>query len=195
MKLTEAFYQRSNVVTIAKELLGKQLVSRVEGRVTAGIIVETEAYSWKERGCHAYGAKKTARNSTMFEKGGCCYVYLCYGMYNLFNVVTNVEEKAEAVLIRALEPSLGIEIMRERRQVKNDQQLTSGPGKLTEALGITRKHNGQWLQDDEVWIEEKNLVSSKQRITAKRIGIDYAGEDADLPWRFYLRDTIWVSKK
>lgn len=195
MKLTEAFYQRSNVVTIAKELLGKQLVSRVEGRVTAGIIVETEAYSWKERGCHAYGAKKTLRNSTMFEKGGCCYVYLCYGMYNLFNVVTNVEEKAEAVLIRALEPSLGIEIMRERRQVKHDQQLTSGPGKLTEALGITRKHNGQWLQDDEVWIEEKNLVSSKQRIAAKRIGIDYAGEDADLPWRFYLRDTIWVSKK
>lgn len=195
MKLTNGFYQRKNVVTIAKELLGKQLVSKVDGVVTAGIIVETEAYSWKERGCHAYESRKTARNATMFEAGGCCYVYLCYGMYNLLNVVTNVEGRAEAVLIRAIEPTRGIEIMRDRRMVKNDKQLTSGPGKLTMALGITRKQNGLWLQDDEVWIEEGLKVEKKQQITAKRIGIDYAGEDADLPWRFYLRDNVWVSKK
>lgn len=195
MKLTIGFYQRKNVVTIAKELLGKQLVSKVNGTVTAGIIVETEAYSWKERGCHAYGGKKTLRNATMFEEGGCCYVYLCYGMYNLFNIVTNKENKAEAVLIRALEPTVGIEVMRDRRKVKNDKQLTSGPGKLTMALGITRKQNGIWLQDDEVWIEDGPKVSSKEYSIDKRIGIDYAGEDADLPWRFYLRDNVWVSKK
>lgn len=195
MKLTIGFYQRKNVVTIAKELLGKQLVSKVDGMLTGGIIVETEAYSWKERGCHAYEGKMTARNATMFDAGGCCYVYLCYGMYNLLNVVTNVQNKAEAVLIRAIEPTLGIEAMRDRRKVKNDKQLTSGPGKLTMALGITRKQNGTWLQENEVWIEEGLRVKSKQCVTDKRIGIDYAGEDADLPWRFYLRDNVWVSKK
>lgn len=193
--LSEAFYQRSNVVTIAKELLGKQLFTNVNGIVTSGIIVETEAYSWKERGCHAYGGKKTERNAIMFDKGGFSYVYLCYGMYNLFNVVTNVEGKAEAVLVRALQPAQGIEHMRERRKVKHDKQLTSGPGKLTQALGITRNHTGKWLQDNELWIEDGELVKKNNVILAKRIGIDYAGKDADLLWRFYLRDNLWVSKK
>lgn len=195
MKLTSAFYQRKNVVTIAKELLGKQLVSKVDGLLTGGIIVETEAYSYKERGCHAYEGKITARNATMFQAGGCAYVYLCYGMYNLLNVVTNVEGKAEAVLIRAIEPTIGINTMRERRKVKSDKQLSSGPGKLSMALGISRKQNGIWLQDKEVWIEEGLPVNSKQCIRDKRIGIDYAGEDADLLWRFYLKDNGWVSKK
>lgn len=195
MKLTKSFYERSNVVSIAKELLGKQLVSKVDGKISAGIIVETEAYSWKERGCHAFGGKKTNRNEVMFEEGGCSYVYLCYGMYNLFNVVTNTRDKAEAVLIRAIEPRIGIEWMRERRKSKHDRQLTSGPGKLTQALNITRKHNGTSLQDDDIWIETGDKIERKQIITAKRIGIDYAGEDADLPWRFYLRDNVWVSKK
>ena len=195
MKLTKAFYERKNVVTIAKELLGKQLVTKVDGKTTAGIIVETEAYSWKERGCHAFGGKKTNRNESMFAEGGCSYVYLCYGMYNLFNVVTNIQGKAEAVLVRAIEPRVGLELMRERRKSKQDQQLTSGPGKLTKALGITRKHNGTSLQDDDIWIEIGEKIERKQIITAKRIGIDYAGEDADLPWRFYLRDNVWVSKK
>lgn len=195
MKLTNGFYQRKNVVTIAKELLGKQLVSMVDGVLTGGTIVETEAYSWKERGCHAYDGKMTARNTAMFNAGGCCYVYLCYGMYNLLNVVTNGEGKAEAVLIRAIEPTLSIENMRERRHVKNDRQLTSGPGKLTAALGITRKQNGISLQENEVWIEEGMEVKSKHVCIDKRIGIDYAGEDANLPWRFYLKDNVWVSKK
>lgn len=195
MKLTKSFYERSNVVTIAKELLGKQLVTKVDGKISAGIIVETEAYSWKERGCHAFGGKKTNRNEVMFAAGGCGYVYLCYGLYNLFNVVTNTKDKAEAVLIRAIEPRVGIELMRERRKGMHDRQLASGPGKLTNALGITRKHNGTWLHDDDLWIETGDKIERKQIITAKRIGIDYAGEDADLPWRFYLRDNVWVSKK
>jgi DNA-3-methyladenine glycosylase len=195
MKLTKAFYERNNVVQVAKELLGKQIVSKVDGKISAGIIVETEAYSWKEKGCHAYGGKRTTRNAVMFEEGGCSYVYLCYGMYNLLNVVTNTIDKAEAVLVRALEPRVGVELMRERRKCKHDNQLTSGPGKLTQALGITRKHNGLWLQDNDLWIEEGEKINNKQIQAAKRIGIDYAGEDADLPWRFYLRDNIWVSKK
>lgn len=194
MKLTKEFYQRSNVVTIARELIGKKLFSRVNKLVTAGIIVETEAYSWKEKGCHAYGQKKTLRNEVMFSTGGYVYVYLCYGMYHLFNVVTNVSGKAEAVLIRAVEPVAGIDSMHERRKVKNDFQLTSGPGKLTKAMGITRNHNGKWLEDDEVWIEEGRIVKKNEIVSAKRIGIDYAGEDADLPWRFYLRGNLWVSK-
>lgn len=195
MKLTKTFYERSNVVTIAKELLGKQLVSKVDGKISAGIIVETEAYSWKERGCHAFGGKKTPRNEVMFAAGGCGYVYLCYGMYNLFNVVTNTKDKAEAVLIRSIEPRVGIEWMRERRKTKHDRHLTSGPGKLTQALDITRKQNGIGLQGDDLWIEVGDTIQRKQIVTAKRIGIDYAGEDADLPWRFYLRDNVWVSKK
>lgn len=195
MKLAEAFYQRKNVVVIARELLGKQLFTNVNNIVTSGLIVETEAYSWKEKGCHAYEGKKTPRNAVMFEKGGYSYVYLCYGMYNLFNVVTNVEGKAEAVLIRAIEPMQGIDHMRERRKGAKDLQLTSGPGKLTQALGITRNHTGKWLKDDELWIEEGKPVRRTSIVTDKRIGIDYAGEDADLLWRFYLRDNIWVSKK
>ncbi len=195
MKLTKEFYQRSNVVTIARELIGKQLFTRINKTVTAGVIVETEAYSWKEKGCHAYGSKMTSRNKIMFADGGYSYVYLCYGMYNLFNVVTNTEGKADAVLIRALEPTIGIETMRVRRRVKKDQQLTSGPGKLTKALGIARNHNGISLQDDEVWIEEDKHIRKNDIVSAKRIGIDYAEEDADLLWRFYLRENLWVSRK
>src|SRR5688572_14092169 len=115
MKLPESFYQRTNVVKIARELLGKGLFTNVDGVLTGGIIVETEAYSWKERGCHAYGARKTNRNAIMFEKGGHSYVYLCYGMHHLFNVVTNTQDTADAVLIRALEPHTGRDNMKNRR--------------------------------------------------------------------------------
>jgi DNA-3-methyladenine glycosylase len=195
MKLPLEFYQRSNVVALAKELLGKQLVTVIDGCITSGIIVETEAYSWKERGCHAYGGKMTRRNEVMFGEGGCAYVYLCYGMYNLVNVVTNRQGMADAVLIRALEPIAGIECMRARRNGVADKQLTSGPGKLTQALGITRIQNGLPLSGTDVWIEGGTRVPPRQIVTAKRIGIDYAGNDANLPWRFYLRDNLWVSKK
>ena len=115
MKLPESFYQRPNVVKIARELLGKVLFTSVGGVVVGGMIVETEAYSWKERGCHAFGGRKTARNAVMFGKGGYAYVYLCYGMHNMFNIVTNVEDVADAVLIRALEPLEGLEEMKRRR--------------------------------------------------------------------------------
>jgi DNA-3-methyladenine glycosylase len=196
MKLTDSFYQRTDVVKIARELLGKVLFTSVDGVITSGMIVETEAYSWKERGCHAYGSKKTNRNSIMFEKGGHTYVYLCYGMHYLFNIVTNAPNVAEAVLIRALEPVYGIEDMLARRgQLKNKLHLTSGPGKLTKAMGIDRNLNAKYLLDDEVWVEDAGYKISKGNIEAgPRIGIDYAGDDALLPWRFTIKGNEWVSK-
>src|SRR5688572_18252587 len=180
MKLTESFYERPDVLKIARELLGKGLFTNIDGVITGGIIVETEAYSWKERGCHAWEARKTGRNSIMFENGGYSYVYLCYGMHHLFNVVTNTSGVAEAVLVRALEPTHGLAEMQIRRgRLANRFHLTSGPGKLTKALGIDRKFNGKSLLSDEIWIEDLNTKIPSSKIEASpRIGIDYAGEDA-----------------
>lgn len=194
-KLPDSFYQRSDVVMIARELLGKVLFTQVNGIVTGGMIVETEAYSYKEKGCHAFGSKKTQRNAVMFEKGGYTYVYLCYGMHHLFNIVTNQPGIAEAVLVRAVEPVHGMEEMFLRRgKLKNDFHLTSGPGKLTKALGIDRKLNGKFLLDDEVWVEDPgNKIPNKNILAGPRIGIDYAGEDALLPWRFRLKGNLWIS--
>jgi DNA-3-methyladenine glycosylase len=195
MKLEPSFYHRKKVTTIARDLLGKALITKVKGQVSSGIIVETEAYSWKERGCHAYNGRKTQRNEVMFDVGGKAYVYLCYGMHHLFNVVINREGIAEAVLVRAVEPLEGIELMMKRRRDVPVHQLTSGPGKLTRALGIDRSWNGKVLWNDDVWIEDiGRKVSGKQLEVSKRIGIDYAGEDANLLWRFSIRDNKWVSR-
>jgi len=196
MKLPDSFYRRTNVVKIARELLGKVLFTNVGGIITAGMIVETEAYSWREKGCHAYGAKKTNRNAVMFERGGHTYVYLCYGMHHLFNIVTNETNIPEAVLIRAVQPVHGIEEMMIRRgNLKNEFHLTSGPGKLTKALGIDRKLNGKFLMGDEVWVEDAGRrISSRDILESPRIGIDYAGDDARLPWRFTLNGNDWLSK-
>jgi DNA-3-methyladenine glycosylase len=196
MKLSESFYERKDVVKIARELLGKGLFTKVDGVLTGGVIVETEAYSWKEKGCHAFGGRRTGRNETMFGKGAHAYVYLCYGLHNLFNVVTNVEGTADAVLVRALEPTVGVEEMKLRRgALKNPFHLTSGPGKLTKALGINRTFNGKYLLNTDVWIEDLGvIVKNKDIIASKRIGIDYAGEDAALPWRFTIKHNKWISK-
>lgn len=196
MRLTESFYKRTDVVRIARDLLGKSLFTRIDGVVAGGVIVETEAYSWRERGCHAFGKRQTGRNAIMFEEGGFAYVYLCYGIHHLFNVVTNVSGVPEAVLVRALEPTHGQEEMRIRRGDSiPDLQLTSGPGKLTRALGIDRKFNGKFLSGDEIWIENLNgRVSGQQIGSGPRVGIDYAGDDAALPWRFWLKNNPWVSR-
>lgn len=195
MLLNEAFYRRQDVTRVARDLLGKALFTRIEGKITAGIIVETEAYSWKERGCHAYNNRMTARNAVMFGEGGHAYVYLCYGMYNLFNVVTNREGKADAVLIRALEPVEGLATMLKRTGARKPARVTSGPGKLTRALGIDRKHNGVSLTSGHVWLEDAGVkVGRGLTLAGPRIGIDYAGVDALLDWRYTIKDNIWVSK-
>lgn len=196
MKLKRDFYQQEDVVTMARELLGKCLVTKNGRTLTSGRIVETEAYSWIERGCHAYGGKITPRNEIMFEAGGRAYVYACYGIHNLFNVVTNKKGVADAILVRAVEPVQGLSVMQSRRGVlRNPFQLTSGPGKLSVALGIDRSMNGCELWKNQVWIEDDGTRYSSQEIeVGKRIGIDYAGPDANLPWRFTVRENRWLSK-
>lgn len=196
MKLDKDFYLRNNVLAVAKELLGKVIICKEGRKIASGMVVETEAYSFKERGCHAYQNKRTARNATMFNEGGHAYVYLCYGMHHLFNIVTNREGYAEAVLIRAIEPLEGIEWMMARRGMERlKPTLTSGPGKLTQAIGINKKHNGLDLTGKQLWLEDRGILHKKSQIeTSARIGIDYAGADALLPWRFTVKDSIWLSK-
>jgi DNA-3-methyladenine glycosylase len=194
MKLPLDFYLRTNVTSIAKQLLGKGLFTKIDGQVAGGMIVETEAYSYKEKGCHAHNGM-TKRNEIMFADGGVAYVYLCYGIHEMVNVVTNVEGKADAILIRALEPIKGMEIMQRRMKTDSLGRITSGPGKVTKALGIDRTLNGKELNGNEIWVEDLgNKISSKAIVSRKRIGIDYAGEDALLPWRFLLKNNVWVSK-
>ncbi len=195
MKLEPSFYLGNNVVKTARDLLGKVLFTRIGRRTTAGLIVETEAYSHRERGCHAYQYRRTSRNEVMFGEGGRAYVYLCYGIHNLFNVVTNEAEEPEAVLIRALEPVEGMRWMQERMQTASERRITSGPGKLTKALGIDRRMNGKVLWSDQLWLEDGGMNLSRQAVIASpRIGIDYAGEDAALLWRFTIKGNEWVSK-
>jgi DNA-3-methyladenine glycosylase len=195
MKLPESFYLEPDVVKVAKNLLGKFLVTDLSGGLTSGLIVETEAYSWRERGCHAYQGKKTNRNAVMFGPGGVSYVYLCYGMYELFNVVTNQDGIADAVLIRALEPTDGQDVMLKQYKTKSIKRITSGPGKLTKALGITRKHNFEHLTGDKVWIEDRGTeVKPSQQISSVRIGLNFESPDALLPWRFTIKGNEWVSR-
>ncbi len=196
MKLSRDFYTQKNVTAIAKDLLGKVIVCKAEAKLSSGIIVETEAYSFKERGCHAYNNKRTARNEIMFGDGGFAYVYLCYGIHHLFNVVTNRSGCAEAVLVRAIEPLQGIEGMLSRRGMsKVKHSLSSGPGKLTQALGIDIAYNALDLLGNKLWIEDSGINYTRKQIqSSERIGIDYAGSDARLKWRFTVKDSPWLSR-
>jgi DNA-3-methyladenine glycosylase len=196
MKLDKSFYTHDDVVSIAKNLLGKKLCTYIDGIYTSGKIVEAEAYHGRmDRACHAFN-RRTPRTEIMYKEGGHAYVYLCYGIHYLFNVVTNIDGVADAVLIRALEPVEGINYMLQRRKmVKAERRLTSGPGTLTIALGIGKKENGLSLLDDKIWIEEYEDPDPRQIIATTRIGVDYAGEDSLLPWRFYIANNEWISKK
>jgi DNA-3-methyladenine glycosylase len=158
--------------------------------------VETEAYSGNsDKACHANDQKMTKRNRVMFESGGLAYVYLCYGIHHLFNVVTNIKGNADAVLVRAVEPVEGIETMMKRRHMdKVERRLTAGPGVLSSALGIDMNLYGSSLQSNEIWIEEGKNVGECMIQTTTRIGVEYAEEDALKPWRFYVKENKWVSK-
>lgn len=195
-KLPSSFYANPDVVQLAQELIGCKLCTQINGIKTAGIIVETEAYNGRtDKACHAYPDKKTKRTEVMYRKGGIAYVYFVYGMHYLFNVVTNKENYADAILIRAIEPTEGIEEMLQRRKMQSKgKSLTGGPARLSQALGVDKLINGKSLNGEVVWIEARSKEFNSEIIVSKRIGIDYAGEDAKLPWRFSLIGNMFVSK-
>ncbi len=195
--LPREFYTRTNVLTIARQLLSQVLVVPArDGTRVSGIIVETEAYRGpQDRASHAYGGRRTHRTKTMYQIGGTAYVYFIYGMHYQFNVVTNVKEIPHAVLVRALEPVEGIELMRKRRRGQSDDNLTNGPGKLCIALGIDRRLDRADLLESRVWIEEGEAPISASAIACgPRIGIDYAEGWVEKPWRFWIRDNPFVSR-
>ena len=197
-RLDHSFYNREDVTRIAKELLGKILVTTFDGVVTSGRIVETEAYNGAvDKASHAYGNRRTARTEVMYGSPGTAYVYLCYGIHNLFNVVTNKEEIPHAILIRAIEPMEGIDTMLLRTgKVKPDHTLTKGPGNVSRALGIFTYHTGRSLLSDELFIAEDEFRLKKNEVvTTTRIGVDYAAEDSLLPYRFIVKSSPYVSGK
>lgn len=197
MILPESFYTRKDVVKIAQELLGKVLVTNIDSIYTSGMIVETEAYAGAaDKASHAHGNRRTKRTEIMFWQGGMAYVYLCYGIHHLFNVVTNVRDVPHAVLIRAVEPLEGIEHMLERRgKEKLTPSLTAGPGAMSMALGIHTSQTGKSLLDNEIYIEDRGFrIPSKDIVTSTRVGVAYAQDDAYLPYRFSIRGNKYVSK-
>jgi DNA-3-methyladenine glycosylase len=182
MKLPLEFYL-NDALEISRSLLGMSLFTQIDGQITGGKIIETEAYRGAEdRASHAYKGRRTKRTEVMFQQGGVAYVYLCYGMHHLFNVVTGPEELPHAVLIRAIEPHTGIELMRERRGGK--EEIANGPGSLTQALGIDKSFNALSLLGDKIWISPGEIPT--QIHATARIGVAYAGCDAALPWRYHL---------
>lgn len=198
-KLSPEFYSQTDVVAVARQLIGKIVVTNFDGFVTSGRIVETEAYvAFVDKASHAYRGKRTARNEHMYAGAGTAYVYICYGMHQMLNVVTNEKDVPDAVLIRALEPLQGVEIMLERTgKLKPDFTLTRGPGNVAKALGIFKKHSGLLLTQELLFItEDEEYEISDEIITAgPRIGIDSAGQDAALPYRFFLKGNKYVSGK
>jgi DNA-3-methyladenine glycosylase len=197
-KLDHSFYDRKNVVQIARDLLGKILVTQFDGIRSSGRIVETEAYNGvNDRACHAFGGRRTARTEHIYGGPGTVYVYICYGMHHLFNVITNKKDIPHAVLIRALEPIEGVEHMLARTgKPLPDFTLTKGPGNLARALGMSKIHTGQNLFSDEIFIEDDGMRYKKDQVTiTKRIGVESAREDAELPYRFIVKGNPYVSAK
>ena len=191
VKLPQSFYTRPNVVEISRDLIGKYLFTQIEGELTGGKILETEAYDGrKDKACHAF-LKRTKRTEVMYENGGIAYIYLCYGIHHLFNIVTNKNGLADAILIRAIEPLVGEDLMRSRRN--NARNIASGPGVLSQSLSLHKELTGIDLTGDQVWIAQNKNDQLPQIETDVRIGIDYAGEDALLPWRFLWKDHPLVS--
>ena len=197
-KLDNSFYDRPDVVKIARELLGKVLVTAFDGQRTSGRIVEVEAYNGVvDKASHAYSGRRTRRTEIMFGPGGSAYVYLIYGIYHLFNVVTNKKDVPHAILVRALEPMEGIPLMLERTgKPKPDHTLTRGPGNLSRAMGLRTTHTGTLLSGDLIYIGDDGYKPKRGEIIAgPRIGVDYAAEDAALPYRFFLKGSPYVSGK
>lgn len=198
-RLERDFYTRADTLRVARELLGKRLVVPAAGGArVSGRVVEVEAYLGAEdRAAHSYGGRRTRRTETMYAAGGTAYVFFVYGMHHQFNVVTGPEGLPHAVLVRAVEPEEGVELMRGRRPVRKERELTSGPGKLCRALGLDLSFDGEDLtQGGRVWLEETGVKFRPDEIASgPRIGIAYAAEDALKPWRFWVEGNEYVSRK
>lgn len=197
-RLSKSFYIQEDVVQLGKDLLGKVLVTNFDNQLTAGKIVETEAYrAPDDKACHAYQNLCTNRTKTMFEEGGIAYVYLCYGIHHLFNVVTAQKGMAHAILIRAIEPLDNLDLMLSRRgKSKANRQLTGGPGVMSKALGITTAFTGVTLlaKESPIWIEDRGFdVTEENIIDSPRVGVDYAEECTLWNWRFRIKDSKWTS--
>ncbi|MDR0691644.1 MAG: DNA-3-methyladenine glycosylase [Prevotellaceae bacterium] len=196
-KLDASFYTRPDVVRLSRALLGKVLCTHFDGKRTEAVITETEAYAGvHDKASHAYGGRRTPRTDVMYWAGGHAYIYLCYGMYSLFNVVTNVKNVPHAVLIRGAVPLTGLDVMLERmKKSKVSPNLLTGPGKLSKALGLHYSFTGASLLGDRIWIEDRGFrIPAKAIAVTSRIGIDYAGDDAALPYRFVVesRPPLWA---
>jgi DNA-3-methyladenine glycosylase len=197
MKLPEDYYHNNDVVALSKDLIGKYLFTCIDSVITGGYIVETEAYNGAaDKASHAYGNKKTNRTEVMFRQGGIIYVYLCYGIHEMLNIVTSVDGHAQAILIRAINPTDGIDVMLYRRNMLAlKPNITMGPGSVAKALGISRNINAFSLQSDTIWIEDRGLTFPDESVAAvPRVGVSYAAEDALLPYRFYVKGNPYVSK-
>lgn len=198
MKLPHEFYTRQETLQIAQDLLGKTLVVPTEtGERVSAIIVETEAYLGEiDKAAHSYKNRRTKRTETMFAVGGTVYIFFIYGMYYQFNIVVGEKDVPHAILIRGVQPLENIETMRERRGKKMpDKNLTSGPGKLCIALDIDKRFNGADITGDKIWLEDGREISIKEIAYGKRIGIDYAEEFSENPWRFWIKDNPFVSRR
>lgn len=197
MRLSKAFFLDNDTPAIAQKLLGKLLVTKFDGQITSGRIVETEAYRGPEdKACHAYNNRYTKRTKVMFEEGGKAYITLCYGIHHLFNVVTGEPGEPQAVLIRAIEPIENTALMLERRNLKQlSTRLTAGPGALSKALNITTAYHGSSLlaKDSPIWLEAGVIIEPDQILASPRVGIGYAEEWITTPWRFRVKDSEWTS--
>jgi DNA-3-methyladenine glycosylase len=195
-KLSTDFYERDDVVQIAKDLLGKYIITNIGKEYTVGRIVETEAYAGIiDKASHAYNNRRTARTEVMFGPPGVSYVYLCYGIHHLFNVVCNVKDKPDAVLIRGIEPVEGIHVMLQRfNKEKPDSSIGRGPGNVSKALGISTQHSGLNLQGKQIWLANDNATPNINILTSPRIGVDYAADHAQWLYRFFIEDHPQVSK-
>lgn len=197
-KLKPSYYRNPGAEFLAKDLLGKVLYTNKEGNITAGIITETEVYfGIDDKGSHVYGNRRTGRTEIIYGEGGFTYVYLCYGIHHLLNIVVSEIDDPKCVLIRSIEPFAGPEIIEQRRKIPvRNSAVSSGPGSLTKALGIDGAFNKKDVTGDEIWIEDiGNRYAPEEIAAVPRIGIAYAEEHALLPLRFYIKSNPYVSKK
>lgn len=197
MKLPKEFYTREDTLTIAKELLGKYIFTNINDVVTGGIIVETEAYLGPlDEGSHAFNNKRSMKNDAMYLEGGIVYMYICYGIHDMLNIVTGPIDTSHAILIRALEPIIGIQTMMNRRNNSSIKKLCNGPGVLSQALGLNKSYNKLNLNSSEIWIEDKGLQIKEENIKATaRIGLGCKEPYLSTPWRFIIKDNPYISRR